>query len=92
MPMKPEYYQQLIAKYAELDRQARRDTRRAWARVLGEIALWTGLGMACVFMAFRVLGVEVGRIWWLIGNIMWIGGVSAAVLSAYRRGEDRGDW
>jgi hypothetical protein len=31
-------------------------------------------------------------VYWLSGCIVWIGGVSAAVLSAYRRGEERGDW
>jgi len=48
--------------------------------------------MALVFMAFHTNGVEVGRIYWLIGCIVWIGGVAKAVLGAYRRGLSEGLW
>ena len=45
----------------------------------GEIAFWTA-------------DIQLGGIYWLLGCMVWIGGVSISVLSAYRRGEERGDW
>ena len=92
MPIPEKYYRQLIESHAAAHRAARWDSLRAWARVIGEITLWTVLGMLITGYAFHVVGVELGHVYWLSGCIVWIGGVSAAVLSAYRRGEDRGDW
>jgi hypothetical protein len=64
----------------------------ALVRAVAEIVLWTTLGAALIFLAFYVSDVGLGRILWLLGCIVWIGGVSIAVLAAYRRGEERGDW
>lgn len=92
MPLPEKYYQQLIERRAASEREARWDEWRELARVVGEITLWTSLGMALVFLAFWTADIQLGRIYWLLGCIVWIGGVSTAVLSAYRRGEERGDW
>jgi len=92
MPLPEKYYRQLIESHAAAQRAARRDTVRAWVRVLGAITMWTLLGMLLTGLAFYTHDVPLGRIYWLTGCIVWIGGVSAAVLSAYRRGEERGDW
>jgi hypothetical protein len=92
MPLPAKYYRQLIESHAAAHRAARWDSLRAWARVLGEITLWTALGMLITGLAFYTFDVGLGRVYWLSGCIVWIGGVSAAVLSAYRRGEERGDW
>jgi len=74
------------------ERESRWDGWRALARVVGEIVLWTTLGLLGIGMALHTFDIELGRIYWLVGSILWIGGVSVAVLSAYRRGEQRGDW
>ena len=92
MPLPEKYGRQLIDTNAAAEREARWDAMRVWGRAIGEIVLWTGLGMALVFMAFSTNGVDVGRIYWLIGNIVWIGGVAKAVLGAYRRGLEKGLW
>jgi len=92
MPLPEKYYRQLIESHAAAHHAARRDTVRAWVRVLGAITMWTLLGMLLTGLAFYTHDVPLGRIYWLTGCIVWIGGVSAAVLSAYRRGEERGDW
>ena len=92
MPLPAKYRRQLIESSAAAEREARWDAARAWVRAVGEIVLWTGLGMALVFRAFHTNGVDVGRIYWLIGCIVWIGGVSSAVLGAYRRGLEDGLW
>ena len=92
MPLPEKYYRQLIESHAAAHRAARWDSVLAWVRVLGEITVWTALGMLVTGLAFRTFDVALGRVFWLTGCIVWIGGVSIAVLSAYRRGEDRGDW
>jgi Ni,Fe-hydrogenase I cytochrome b subunit len=92
MPLPDKYYQQLIERHAAAERASRWDAWRALARVVGEITLWTVLGMLLTGLAFYTHDIQLGRMYWLIGCIVWIGGVSVAVLSAYRRGEERGDW
>jgi hypothetical protein len=92
MPLPEKYRRQLIETTAAAEREARWDALRTWGRALGEIVLWTALGMALIFMAFYTNGVEIGRIYWLIGCIVWIGGVAKAVLGAYRRGLAEGLW
>jgi hypothetical protein len=92
MPLPEEYRRQLIETHAAAERDGRRDALRAWGRAIGEVVLWTGLGMALVFLSFYTNGVALGRIYWLIGCIVWIGGVAKATLGAYRRGVDEGLW
>ena len=92
MPLPEKYLRQLVESHAAADREARKDYWRAWVRVLGEIAFWSLLGIALVGLAFHTWGFELAIIYWYVGCIVWIAGVSTAVLSAYRRGEERGDW
>ena len=92
MPLPEKYRQQLLDTHARALRESRWDGLRTWARAVAEITLWTLLGMALVYMSFRTLGVELGRIYWLAGCIVWIGGVAKAVLGAYRRGLEDGLW
>jgi hypothetical protein len=92
MPLPDKYYRQLIETHAAAEHEARWDGLRAWGRAIGELVLWTLLGMALVFMAFHTNGVAIGRVYWLIGCIVWIGGVAKATLGAYRRGEQQALW
>ena len=62
------------------------------ARVIGQIVLWTLLGLFGIGLAFHTLDYELGMFYWWAGSIVWIAGVSVAVLTAYRRGLERGDW
>jgi hypothetical protein len=92
MPLPERYLRELIERHEATERQARRDTWREWARVLAEIVLWTVLGLVGIGLAFHALDIELGWVYWWAGAVVWVAGVSAAVLTAYRRGEDRGDW
>ena len=92
MPLPEQYRRQLEETHAIADREARWDELRQWLRAVGEITLWTALGMALIFLAFYVRGEALGRIYWLCGCIVWIGGVARAVLGAYRRGLEQGLW
>jgi len=74
------------------ERASRWDGPLALARVIGEIVLWTLLGLFGIGLSFHTHDVALGRVYWLVGCIVWLGGFSVAVLSAYRRGEERGEW
>ena len=92
MPLPAEYQRQLSEAHAAAEREARWDELFEWFRAIGEIVLSTGLGMALIFFAFYTRDETLGRIWWLLGCIVWIGGVARAVLGAYRRGLEDGLW
>ena len=92
MPLPERYLREQREHRAAAEREAQRETRLAWLRVLAELAAWTLLGLAGIGTAWHSRDFDVGMAWWWAGATIWVGGVSAAVLSAYRRGEKRGDW
>jgi hypothetical protein len=92
MPLPEQYRRQLIETHAAAEHEARWDALHGWLRAIGEIVLWTALGMALTFFAFDTGDEALGRIYWLSGCIVWIGGVAKAVLGAYRRGLEQGLW
>jgi hypothetical protein len=90
MPQK--YLLEQIENRRAAERDARRVTRLAWVRALGEILFWTLAGLGCIGLAFHTFDLELGKAYWWAGCVVWVGGVTIAVSSAYRRGQDRGDW
>ena len=92
MPMSPEERQARVERHARSEREARRDTRREMLRALAIISFWSACGLALSGLALHVTDATTGRALWLGGHIVWIAGVASALLSAYRRGEQRGDW
>jgi hypothetical protein len=92
MPLPEKYLRQQMENRATAERDARRDTRVAWIRILGEIAAWTLAGLAGIGLAWHSRQFDLGMVYWWAGATVWFGGVTAAVLMAYRRGEERGDW
>lgn len=92
MPIPGKYVRDRVEQHRVAERRARRDTVRAWLRASGEVALWTCLGLFLIGLAFHTFDVQLGLVWWWLGFIVWVGGVTLAALSAYRRGQNRGDW
>jgi hypothetical protein len=92
MPMPQEYRDALIEKHARAARAARRDTRREMLRVMGLIAFWVVCGLFLLGMALHATDRTIGMAFWWAGHIVWVAGVASAIHSAYRRGEQRGDW
>jgi hypothetical protein len=90
MPQK--YLRQQMENRRLAEHEARRDTRRAWLRACGEVVFWTFAGLFCIGLAFHTFDIQLGRVWWWTGLIVWAMGVTVAVTSAYRRGQNRGDW
>lgn len=72
--------------------QAERDSRRELLRVCAELVGWTALGLVIAGMAFRVTDYRMGMICLYAGMVVNIGGVTGALVTAYLRGERRGDW
>ena len=91
MPTPERYYEEQIERAEESERQAARDTRRAWGRAIGEIWLWTALGLVGIALSFRTGDVARGWVYWWAGAFVWVAGVSAALFKAYRRAIRRGD-
>jgi hypothetical protein len=87
-----EYRAARVARHAEAERDARRDTRREMLRVMAMIAFWVACGLVLIGMALHVTDRTIGLAFWWGGHVVWIGGVASAIHSAYRRGEERGDW
>jgi fatty acid desaturase len=92
MPMIANERQARVERHARSEREARADTRREMFRTAAIITFWTACGLALIGMALHVSDATIGRAFWLGGHIVWIAGVAGTVLSAYRRGEQRGDW
>jgi hypothetical protein len=87
-----DYRAERVVRYAQAEREARRDTRREMLRVMGMIAFWVACGLLLIGMALHVTDHAIGMAFWWAGHAVWIGGVASAIHTAYRRGEARGDW
>jgi hypothetical protein len=92
MPTPDDHRAARVARHAEAERDARRDTRREMLRVMAMIAFWVACGLVLIGMALHVTDRTIGLAFWWGGHVVWIGGVASAIHSAYRRGEERGDW
>ena len=90
MPKK--YRDALVAKHAAAERVARGDLAREMLRCVGHILFWVACGLALLGLALHNDDRTVGMMYWWAGHAVWIGGVTGALLAAYRRGERRGDW
>ncbi|MGH7711310.1 MAG: hypothetical protein ACREOG_08495 [Gemmatimonadaceae bacterium] len=92
MPVPERYYREQIERATEAERRATRDTRRSWARAIGEVWFWTLLGLVGLAFALHTDSVERGWMYWWAGAFVWVAGVSYSLISTYRRGLRRGDW
>ena len=92
MPTPDDYRVQRAARHAQSEREARRDTWREMLRVMAMIAFWVACGLFLIGMALHTTDRTIGMAFWWGGHIVWIAGVASAIHTAYRRGEERGDW
>lgn len=92
MPMPKRYLDAQIESRQRSEREAGRETRRDLLRACAHIAFWVVCGMALLGLALHSADPLIGRVFWLAGQTVWLGGVMFSLLGAYRRGERRGDW
>ena len=92
MPIRKAEYERIGAERAEAEREAKRITRRELLRACLETVAWCALGLSIMFFAFYVTDVALGKAFLYGGMGIGYAGMAYAILSAYRRGEQRGDW
>lgn len=92
MPLPSALLEELGEKRAAESREASRDQRRAMARTALLCVVWCVLGLALIGWALHTTDEALGKIAFWGGLTAGNGGMIFTLLSAYRRGEDRGDW
>jgi hypothetical protein len=91
VPLPERYREQLRASYGNAARQARRDAIVAFLRYLLEVVVVTAIGLVIIGMAFATFDLQLGRVYWFGGMVVWLLGLIFVSIRAYRRAEDRGD-
>jgi hypothetical protein len=92
MSIRKAEYERIGAERAEAERDARRVTRRELLRACLEVVAWCALGLVIMFFAWYVNDVQLGKAFLYGGMGVGYGGMAYAIITAYRRGEQRGDW
>jgi hypothetical protein len=91
VPLPEQYREQLKRSYGNAERRARRDSILAYLRYLLEVVIVTTIGLVIIGMAFATFDLQLGRVYWFGGMVVWLLGLIFVSLRAYRRAEDRGD-
>ena len=84
-------YEEQIERNERLHRLAERDARRDLYGTCLRMVFWVLCGLALIGLSFHSDSHDVGRIYYLAGKIVWIGGISYTLLAYYRRQVRRGD-
>jgi len=92
MPTRLEEYERIGRERAAAEREARKATLHDFLRASAECVAWCVLGLVIMFFAFHVDDVVLGKAFLWGGMGVGYAGMAHALLSAYRRGEQRGDW
>jgi hypothetical protein len=79
-------------EYAELERDAQSVTRRELLRASLECLGWCAVGVFIMAFAWHVNDVLIGKAFLYGGMAVGYSGITYALVGAYRRGEERGDW
>ena len=87
-----EEYKRIGAERAAAEKEAQTETRRAFFRAALECAGFCGLGLFIMFWAFWVDDLLIGRAFLWGGMAVGYAGMAFALLRAYRKGLERGDW
>lgn len=83
---------EMAAVHLRQNRAAERDRWRDLGRTALECVFWSLLGIFCVAWALHTTDVIYGKLALYGGIAVGNGGNIFALLAAYRRGEQRGDW
>jgi hypothetical protein len=74
------------------EREAERDSRWELARVCGECLGSSLVGGFVMMIALHTTDAGYGAIFWWGGMVIGYSGILISLVTAYRRGEKRGDW
>jgi hypothetical protein len=84
-------YEEQVERNERLHRLAERDARRDLYRTCLEMVFWVLCGLGLIGLAFHSADYDLGRVFYLAGKIVWIGGISFTLLAYHRRQVRRGD-
>jgi hypothetical protein len=85
-------YERIGEERAAAEREATRHRRRDFLRSAILCVASAGAGMFVMFWAFWVDDREIGMAFLYGGMAVGYSGIAYAILSLYKRGEQRGDW
>ena len=85
-------YERIGREREQASREADRVYRWELFRVCAEMLGWTAVGLVIAAFAFHARDRDAGMIFLYAGMVVNWSGVLWAIVSAYRRGEARGDW
>jgi uncharacterized membrane protein YcjF (UPF0283 family) len=92
MPIPLHIREELQRKRLEEHREAERDKRRDYVRTALACWAWCLFGVALIAWSFHSTNEDLARAAFWGGLGIGNAGMIFTLLSAYRRGEDRGDW
>ena len=85
-------YERIGQERLVAEREASRDRRRDFFKSALLCVVSTALGMFIMFWAFWVDDRQIGMAFLYGGMAVGYAGIAYAILSLYKRGEERGDW
>jgi hypothetical protein len=85
-------YERIAAERLEAERQVERTYRRELVRVCLECLGSSAVGAVTMGYGMHVNGRDLGEIFWWGGMIVGYVGITLSLITAYQRGEERGDW
>ena len=92
MSIRTEEYERIAQERLAAEREARRATRWELLLAMLECVAACLLGLVIMFFAWKVNDPVLGKAFLWGGMAIGYAGMAYALLSAYRRGEERGDW
>ena len=87
-----EEYERIAAERLAAEQESRSILRRDFLQSALQCVAFCALGLAVMFFAFYVNDLLIARAFLWGGMAVGYGGIFYTLLSAYRRGEKRGDW
>lgn len=82
----------IAAERLDAERQIDRTYRWELVRVCLECLASAALGAVSMGYGMHVNGRDVGEIFWWAGMTLGYVGITLSLITAYQRGEERGDW
>jgi len=85
-------YERIGAERALAERESRRIMWRELLLTMLKIVAWCLLGLFIMFWGFAVNDLQIGKAFYWGGQAVGYAGIAYTIFSAYKRGEERGDW
>ena len=85
-------YERIGREREQAGRESARFYRWELLRVCAELFVWTAISLVIAAFSFHVHDRETGLIFLYGGMVVNFSGVTWSIATAYRRGQERGDW